>query len=174
MKSLRDFIKESLEDKDIQNLEVIYEMGYREPIVIQAPETYSEDDLTLYFQDKVFEQLPGGKKLAQKFFGSNASKLIDVHIEYDSFQRDGDWDDNIDLEWDNEYDTKNSEKNELSYFVLDDVKYILSFESFKIKVENEGDIDNILHKIFDVTESSSMNEYPINLKLYNFKYDAQV
>lgn len=174
MKSLRDLIKESLEDKDIQNLEVIYQMGYQEPIVIKAPETYSEDDITLYLQDKIFEELPGGKKLSQKFFGVNAKKLIDVHIEYDSFQRDGDWDDNVDIDWDNEYDTKNSDDNELSYFVLDDVKYILSFESFKIKVENDGDINKILHKIFDVTESSSMNEYPINLKLLDFKYDAQV
>ena len=173
MKSLTDLIKESLEDKDIQNLEVIYNMGYQESIVIKAPETYSEDDITLYLQDKVFGELPGGNKLSQKFFGANAEKLIDVHIEYDSFQRDADYDDKIDIDWDNEYDTKNSNDSELSYFILDNVKYILTFESFKIKVENTGDIDKILHKIFDMTESSTLNNYPINLKLSDFKYDAQ-
>lgn len=174
MKTLRQFIKESLEDKDIQDLEVVYQVNHTEPVVLQAPTNYSEDDLTMYLQDKVFEELPGSKKLSEKFFGANASKLIDVHFEYDSFQRDNDYDDNIDFEWDNSYDTGNSDKDDLSLFVLDDLKYILTFESFTIKVENDNDIDNILHKIFDVTNSSNINKYPLNLEIKNFDYKASV
>lgn len=173
MISLLDFIKESLEDNDIQNLEVTYNMNNQEPIIVEAPETYSEDDVTLYIQDVVFDSLPGGKDMVEKFFGVNAKKLIDVHIEYDTFQHSNECDNQIDIKWDNKFNIKNSSEDSLSYFSISDVKYILTFESFTIKKEDNSDVNEILTKIFSVTESSLINKYPISIKLSNVKFDEQ-
>ena len=178
MIDLIKYIKEALERKDIQNLTVYYDMNHSDDIVLQAPDTMSEDDLTQYLGDRLLNDYPTSKEKAKKFFGQNYNKIIDAHFEYESFtKRKTDKNDEFNLTWDNEYTTKNYDKIDLVTCVFVNMKYVIQFESFGIKVENDTDIDENLKKIFEVTESNKTNEYPIDITLNEekpFEYDDKI
>lgn len=178
MKGLVQFIYEELMNKELQDLLVCYSMKNGENIIVQAPDTFSEDDLIQYLSDRLFEEYPAGKNTAEDFFGANAEKIIDVYFEYKSFKKEtneehGDFD----LAWDNKYSSKNFEEDDLTTFILEEVTYNIHFESFSMKTESDTDIDKDLYKIFEVTESNKTNEYPIELKLADkkpFDYKAKI
>lgn len=174
MKSLKQFIKESFDENEVQDLVVTYSICDGKYIKLYAPRTYSEDDIVSYLSDLILEKSPIGKKYINKFFGTNADKIIDVHLEYYNFVRDCEGGD-VFTEWDGSYDNKKYDNDEMIYYRLDDVKMVVQFESFLLKVENSTDVDQILHKIFDNTESSNINKWYCNITLSKdnpFEYNA--
>ena len=56
MKSLQKFINESLENSTLQNVNVKYNVEPSE-FVVEVPVSYSEDDITIYMGDKLFNNL---------------------------------------------------------------------------------------------------------------------
>lgn len=165
MKSLIQFIKESYEDKQISNLFVYYDINNGKDVFVNAPETYSEDDLTLYLGDRWFKEFPGQTEQTRRIMGNNADKIIDMHFEYSSFKHIDKTNNKVNVDWNNEYDTKNSDNSNLNTFVLSNLKFVIQFETFNIKVEKEENIDNDLLYILKTTESSSLNQYPIDVFL---------
>lgn len=162
MISLSDYLFEAMKSETISDLKVIYKV--EESVTIQAPSIYSEDNVLTYLQDKTFEELPGSNKSIKKFFGSNYNKLIDVYFEYDGFERKENYDKDLTIEWDEQYDNREDLSNELSIFIFNNIKYVLVFEDFEIKTSGEN-LDSILDKIFKNCESSIINKYPLELKL---------
>lgn len=165
MKTLKEYINEAYENNEIQDLKVVYNIEQGKDIWLYAPNQYSEDDITIYLGDVIFEDAPAGSKNASKLFGSNADKIIDVYLEYDEFKHDNSYSGDVFSEWDNKYDTKNSDEDDMGYFLLRNVRYIINFESFSLKVENQTDVDNVLNKIFKATESSSIHQWKCNITL---------
>ena len=162
-KSLVQFIKEGLNSLNILNLIVKYQVE-PEKIVCKAPVNYTEDKVIQYLQDLWFAQLPGGQENIEKIFGKNSDHLIDTYLEYDRFSHSkhemkGD----KLIDWNSKMDPDND--HELEYFLISNVKYCLSFESFELKVNPGDDIEQIVEDIFKSYESNAMNEYPIEIKL---------
>lgn len=171
MKSLKNYIYESVEEFRVSDLEVNYTVQPEE-IFLQAPEVFQESDIQQYMDDMWINSLPSGQDNSEKFFGKNYYNIIDAHFEYDTFEH-------IDVEpkdyikWDSKYDDKKTrDEVKLDYFKIKNLKYIISFDKFDLVDVKEDEVDEKIKNIFKATESNDANDYPIEIKFNedNIKY----
>lgn len=171
MKSLKNYIYESVEEFRVSDLEVNY-MVQPEEIILQAPEVFQESDIQQYMDDMWINSLPSGQDNSEKFFGKNYSNIIDANFEYDTFEH-------IDVEpkdyikWDSKYDDKKTRDDvKLDYFKIKNLKYIITFDKFDLVDVKEDEVDEKIKNIFKATESNDANDYPIEIKFDedNIKY----
>ena len=166
MKNLSQYIKEELEPKIVKNVKVIFDV-LPNPLVITAPETYSESDLQIYLGDVLYKELPAENEECKKLLGKNVDSINDAYFEYGKFEHIDDEynEDEVNLKWDSYYDDKIKEDVKIDAFKLHDLKYIILFDEFELR-DNSDDLKYILNSIFTKFDSSSINKYPVKIK-YN-------
>ena len=173
MKSIIQFIKEEYNDYRVKNLEVPYIVNPKEDyIVFKVPEVWSEDDFQIYIQDMYLNDMPGGEDHCEDFFGANSENIFDVIFEYDKYEKSDDTDEENFVEYDTNYDSKIKDDAKFCYIKLEQLRYIIKFDEFDLKVESIEDIGKTLIEIFKHCESSKENEWPLEIVLdeKNIKY----
>lgn len=162
MKTLKAYINEAIDIYRINEVIATYFVNPNK-IILQCPSNYSESDIQIYIDDLWIDKLPSNKEYANKFFGVNADSIVDVHFEYDSFEH-------IDItpedfiEWDASYDANNASGKDLNYFVIKNLKYIITFDKFDLTNVDDNNVKYELYKIFESANSNSINKYPIEIK----------
>ena len=131
---------------------------------MQAPETFQESDIQQYIDDMWLNALPSSQDYSEKFFGKNNDNISDVHFEYDTFEH-------IDIEpkeyitWDPKFDAnKTKDDVALEYFKIKNLKYIITFDRFDMVDVDDNNVEEKLIDLFRATESSKVNEYPIEIQ----------
>lgn len=163
MKDLVTFIKEAVDTYRLNNVEATY-IVEPEEIIIQAPETFQENDIQQYMDDRWLVQLPSNADYAKDFFGSNMDNIYDAHFEYDSFEHI-DIEPRYYIEWDVKYDVKKTKDDvKLDYFRIKNLKYIISFDRFDMVGVDDDTVDEKLKDAFRAAESNDNNEWPIEIK----------
>ena len=166
MKSIVRYIKEEYNDYRVKNLSVPYIVNPENDfIVFKVPEIWSEDDFQIYIQDLYLNELPGGEDHANEFFGKNSENIFDTVFEYEKYEKSEDTDEEDFIEYDNNYDSKVKDDAKFAYVKLEKLRYIIKFDEFDLKDESIEDIDKTLIEIFQQCESSTKNEWPIEIKL---------
>jgi hypothetical protein len=165
MKSLQKFINESLENSTLQNVNVKYNVEPSE-FVVEVPVSYSEDDITIYMGDKLFNNLPADKQYSKQFFGKNEEHIFDVYFEYDGFGHSENInDEEANLEWDSHYDNSIKSDTELVHCKFTNLKYVISFDKFELLNNEDKDEKTTLNDIFQATVSNNNNEYSLKISL---------
>lgn len=162
MKTLVQFLKEALDVYRLNEVVATY-LVQPEEIIIQAPETYQENDIQAYMDDKWLVKLPSFEDYSEKFFGTNNESIIDVYFEYDTFEH-------IDIEprdyieWDPKLDSKKTDKDtKLDYFKITNLKYVISFDRFDLVGVDDDTVKDKLIDIFKAAESNKVNKWPIEI-----------
>lgn len=174
MKTLNQFISEQLTTYRVVDLEIVYLCKPDEKyITFEVPEAYTEDNFTLYLQDKYLNDLPGNTNNSKELFKKNSAKIYDALFEYDKYEKSDKSDEEY-IEFDVNLDSNfhKDEDEKFSYIKVYGLRYILKFESFDLNVESVDDIKDTLIDIFKAYESNDGNEYPIEISLdeENIKY----
>lgn len=165
MKRLSDYIYESIDVLRLNEVTIKYTVNPEEYIV-QVPNSYSEDDTTIYMGDKLFTNCPSSEDHANDFFGKNADNIFDVYFEYDGFEHNDSLNDKSpNLEWDAHYDKNVSEDAELINYKFDNLMLVIKFDRFDMTNTDEYHIKETLEKIFMATVSNDYNEYNLDLSL---------
>lgn len=175
MKKLSEFIKESYEDKLINNVKVVFNV-YPEEFYINAPETYSESDIQIYLIDRLLPELPSEDRKYSKLLGKNDNNISDSYFEYEKFEhfpKENSKDIELNIEWEKEYDENNDES--LDIFKLTKLKYIITFDEFEYKDEENSNSKDTINQIFSKFDSSNINKYPVEIKFDSslLKYDEK-
>ena len=168
MKSLVQYIKEEYESKTISNVKAVFTVSPEE-FYINAPTTYSESDLQIYLVDRLLPELPSENKKYSNLLGKNVQNISDSYFEYDKFEHlTEDKDIELNLEWDDEYDSTKNKEESLDTYKFTNLKYIIMFDEFELLTEdtNEEAIKKTIDEIFLKLDSSNINKYPIDIK-YN-------
>lgn len=169
MRKLSEFIKrhinESFDKMVVSNINGVFIVNDKKPVVISAPATYNESDVQIYLDDVLLKEYPGDNTNAENFFGKdNVDNIIDTYFEYSKFERVDNYDGELTLEWDSHYDNNVNDKTEMGYFTLYDVKYIIKFSEFLLNAQDEQhalkDIEDLLRR----SESNYLNKYKVDIK----------
>lgn len=172
MKSLRNFIFEEYETYRVKNLEVPFNVNIdNDYITFKMPEIYSEDDFQIYLQDMYLKDLPGSEDHAQDFFGDNSESIFDVVFEYDKYEKSNEEEKDF-IDWNTNYDSKVKSDDEFAYVKIFGLKYIIKFDNFDLKEENQDQIHDTLVDIFKTCENTKEHDWPLKLTLdeKNIKY----
>lgn len=172
MKSLRNFIFEKYETYRVKNLEVPFNINIdNDYITFKVPEIYSEDDFQIYLQDMYLKDLPGSEDNAQDFFGDNSESIFDVVFEYDKYEKSNEEEKDF-IDWNTNYDSKVKSDDEFAYVKIFGMKYIIKFDNFDLKEENQDQINDTLIDIFKTCENTKEHDWPLKLTLdeKNIKY----
>ena len=171
MKSLLMYIKESMSERVINNLEVTYAVDNNDTY-IDCPETYQEDDIHQYIDDLLLEQMPSNQDVAKKYFHNNVKYINDAYFEYDGFQRLSYKKDTVDIEYDKELGKDVPEDVKIVTFKLTGLKFKMLFSKFELMLNDENDsIEDVIGKIFSAYESNDYNDTDIKFKYVNCEYD---
>lgn len=168
MKSLTQYLYESSSSNiTLSELKAIWNVTTK--VAFQIPNDYSDDDFTQYISDLLLEDMPTGDDYAKKFFGVNSDNLIDTTFQYtkSNDQENIPNDRNIKLiEFDNSKDDNFSGNNEdLRWRIIDDLQLVAMFDNFVVNNTSSENLKQDLYQIFKVTNSSSINKYPIDLEI---------
>ena len=163
MKSLLQKISEAVDTYRLNEVVATYNVEPQE-IILQAPESFQESDIQQYMDDMWLNALPSGQDNSERLFGTNFENISDVHFEYDTFEH-------IDvepkeyIEWNPKFDVKKTDKNvKLEYFKITNLKYIINFDRFDMIDVTDDTVEEKLKNIFKSSESSKINEYPIEIE----------
>lgn len=173
MKSLKQFILEEFETVNIKDLTISYICNTNGTMIFNVPDVFSEDDFTLYIQDKYFNDLPASENKAKEFFGKNALKIYDVIFEYDSYEKSDDLKSDDAVEWDTNINKSHNDDEKFTYVKVSGLKYVVKFDDFDIEEKNSNDTNYNLKLIFNRCNSSyTNNQWPIKLTFdeKNIKY----
>lgn len=171
--SLKKYICEG-EDITKDNVEATWNGPSK--LYVEAPITYSESDVQIYLDDMMLDKMPGSNNKSQALFGSNHNNIADVYFEYDSMVEAIGVKQKPDIEWDSRYDTNNvDDTTEMHILCIENLRYIISFESFKLVNVSDDQVDFELIKIFNAANSSNTNVYPIKITFDNesLEYDGK-
>lgn len=164
MKHLRKFLNEKLEPTHAENLKLVFK-AKKDKLSFSVPETYSENDFQIYLNDRFLDDFPSGPDNANRFFGKNAENIDDAYFEYKSFTKmslDA-YNSEVDVEWDSKYD-ESKKDTKLSVYVVSKLSYTILIDDFELMSNNNGDdIDTLIEKVGNATESSELNKYPIDI-----------
>lgn len=162
MKSLVQFLKESVEAFRVTDLEATYTVQPEE-VILQAPDHFQESDIQQYIDDKWLSDLPTSEETREELFGANADNISDAHFEYDTFEH-MDVEPRDYIEWDTEFDPKGGkEEQTLGYFRLKNVRYIVNFDQFDLVDVDEDNVDEKLIEFFKTTESNKTHEWAVEI-----------
>lgn len=179
MKTLYDYIFEELENFEILDLNVYFNIicNNNNILIIEALNKFSESDLQIYLDDELLQKFPSKRDLAQKFFGKNVDYIYDAYIEYDKFEHISkeENNENVDLEWNNRYENTTKDEQDLGIFKIYNPRYVIKFEKFELKESDKDDINKSLIDIFKRAESNNLNNYPVQLKFdeKNIEYNDE-
>ncbi len=162
MKSIKQYIYEAVEEYRLNYIKATYNVQ-PETLIIQAPETFQESDIQQYINDKWLPDLPSNEKYSEKFFGKNHNSISDIYFIYDSFEHITDIEPKDFIEWDPKYNKNSNDEIKLDYFKLKNLKYVIEFDRFDMVDTDDDDVKENLIKIFKVTDSSVINDYPIEI-----------
>lgn len=168
MKSLTQYLFEaSSSDITLSELKAIWNATF--VVAFQIPNDYSDDEFTQYLSDMLLEDMPTGGNYAKKFFGVNSDNIIDVVFQYTKSkdQENIPNDSRIKLiEFDNSKDDNFSGDNsDLQWRIIDDLQLVATFDDFIVNHTSSENLEQDLYQIFKVTNSSSINKYPIDLEI---------
>lgn len=168
MKSLIQYLSESsISDITLSELKAIWNVT--SVVAFQIPNDYSNDDFTQYMSDLLLEDMPTGDNYAKKFFGVNADNIIDVTFQYTKSKDQEDLPNNKKIkliEFDNTKDDNFSGDNsDLQWRIIDDLQLVATFDNFVVNNTSTENLKQELFQIFKVTNSSSINKYPIDLEI---------
>lgn len=168
MKSLTQYLFEaSSSDITLSELKAIWNVTTK--VAFQIPNDYSDDEFTQYLSDMLLEDMPTGDNYAKKFFGVNSDNIIDVVFQYTKSkdQENIPNDSRIKLiEFDNSKDDNFSGSNsDLQWRIIDDLQLAAIFDDFIVNHTSAENLEQDLYQIFKVTNSSSINKYPIDLEI---------
>ena len=163
MKTFSKYINEDVDVYRLNEVKAVYDVDPQE-MIIQAPETYQENDVHQYIDDKYLQELPSFTDYAEKLFGKNCDNISDAYFEYDTFEHlsvePKDY-----IEFETKLDSKNtSEDVKLDYFKLTNVRYIILFDRFDLIDVDDDTVKEKLVDIFVAAESNNENEWPIEIK----------
>ena len=171
MKTLLMYIKESMSERVIDNLEVTYTVD-KNDTYIDCPETYQEDDIHQYIDDLLLEQMPSNQDIAKKYFHNNMKYINDAYFEYDGFQRLSYKKDTVDIEYDKEFGKDVPEDVKIVTFKLTGLKFKMLFSKFELMLNDENDsVEDVIGKIFSAYESNDYNDTDIKFKYVDCEYD---
>ena len=171
MKSLKEFILEELSKITVKNLEVIF-VTDSENLLIQVPDNYNEDNISLYLDDNCLKDMPSEIKNAQELFGEeNSQNIIDAYFEYSNMSVPQDATEKPDLEWDKRYDNKVDKNANLVLYSLDNFQYKILFDEFVISNSLDKELEEILKDIFLNAESNKLHPWAFNIKLDKINFD---
>ena len=171
MKTLLMYIKESMSERVIDNLEVTYTVD-KNDTYIDCPETYQEDDIHQYIDDLLLEQMPSNQDIAKKYFHNNMKYINDAYFEYDGFQRLSYKKDTVDIEYDKEVGKDVPEDVKIVTFKLTGLKFKMLFSKFELMLNDENDsVEDVIGKIFSAYESNDYNDTDIKFKYVDCEYD---
>ena len=173
MKNLKTYILETNElyVYRLNEVTVTYDCNPKK-LTIQAPESYQESDIQQYLNDLILNNLPSGQDYSERFFGRNCDNIYDAYFEYDKFEHlDKESSKSkhniINIEWDPEYDIKTFNDDDIDIFRLTNLRYIIKFDRFDLVDVDDDNVYDTLCKIFGVTVSNNVNQYPIEISLDN-------
>lgn len=178
MRTLQEYIEKSVTHHISGRLNEAYDV-YRlnevivkydvvpEDYIVQAPSTYTEDNITLFMADKLFNNVPSSADNADKFFGKNADNIFDVYFEYDGFEHNDETNrKEPNLEWDSHYDKNiNNQDVDLENFKLIRLKLVVKFDRFDIQYGSDDNAPKVLEEVFMATVSNDENKYSLELTL---------
>lgn len=168
MKSLTQYLFEaSSSDITLSELKAIWNVTTK--VAFQIPNDYSDDEFTQYLSDMLLEDMPTGDNCAKKFFGVNSDNIIDVVFQYTKSkdQENIPNDSRIKLiEFDNSKDDNFlGDNSDLQWRIIDDLQLVATFDDFIVNHTSSKNLEQDLYQIFKVTNSSSINKYPIDLEI---------
>lgn len=168
MKSLIQYLSEAaISDITLSELKAIWNVT--SVVAFQIPNGYSDDDFIQYLSDLLLEDMPTGDNYIKKFFGVNADNIIDVTFQYTKSKDQEDLPNNNKIkliEFDNTKDDNFSGDNsDLQWRIIDDLQLVATFDNFVVNNTSSQNIKQDLYQIFKVTNSSSINKYPIDLEI---------
>lgn len=165
MKSFNQYIKEEFELYGVKNLEVVFDCNPKDKFIeFEVPDTYSEDNFQIYLQDRYLKELPGDEKRAEQFFGKNKKYIFDVFFLYNKYDKSEEQKSDHPIEFIEGYDTRD-DSPKFVYVRVEDLRYIIKFETFEYKCEDVNDTKDILVDIFKTCESNTINKFPIDIVL---------
>lgn len=164
MKSINQYIIEALENKRLNEVVVKYDCNPSD-FYVQCPDSFQENDVVQYMNDKLLNELPSSQKYSETFFGKNADNIYDTYFEYDGFEK-SDSDEKPNLEWDPHYSVKKmNDGDELVSYCVKNLTYTIKFDRFDLENVSNNNVQEILNKIFNATVSNEANQYPVELTL---------
>lgn len=162
MKTLLTYIIESgYKNYRLNNVKVIYDCP--KDLYIQVPNSFSEDNIQLYLDDRFLIDMPSGVNYVDEFFGTNADNIADVYFEYESCKEIENK--KPDIEFDSKYNNDESEDDNLIVYHITNLKYVIIFDRFDILNGNDDNVKDTLDSIFNRTVSNNINEYPFEITL---------
>ena len=170
MKNLVTYLKESFEQKSVNNLEVTYKCAKNE-VFIDCPETFQEDDIHQYIDDLLLEQMPSNPDIAQKFFRDNVKYINDAYFEYDGFQRLSYKKDDVDITYNDELGKDTPEEIKIVTFKLMNLRFKMLFTKFDFMIDDNEDINETLDNIFRAYESNDYNDTTVKFEYDSCKFD---
>lgn len=173
MKSLLKYIIEAMGSVDIEvkNVKITYIPRDKKDIIVQVPEDFDENKIQLYIDDVCLQNMPSGEQNIEEMFGKdNAIRLSDAYFEYDKISVPTDGTVEPDIKYESNKSSDDSTEN-LTVYSIDNLKYIVTFDSFTILNTKESEIDDILEKVIKETESSKLHEWAIEIKLDKIEHE---
>lgn len=173
MKSLVQFIREQEEPEQItiKNLEVTYTTK-SENLLVQVPDNYNEDNISLYLDDTCMKNMPSEQDNAIELFGEeNAQHITDAYFEYENLTVPVDATEEPDIEWNKRYDNNVDRSAKLMVYSLDGFTYKIVFDEFVISDMMNKNLNNILKDIFTSAEGNHENHWEIDIKLKDITFD---
>ena len=94
-------------------------------------------------------ELPSEDRKYSKLLGKNDNNISDSYFEYEKFEhfpKENSKDIELNIEWEKEYDENNDES--LDIFKLTKLKYIITFDEFEYKDEENSNSEDTINQIF--------------------------
>ena len=170
MKNWVTYLKESFEQKSVNNLEVTYKCVKNE-VFIDCPETFQEDDIHQYIDDLLLEQMPSNQDIAQKFFRDNVKYINDAYFEYDGFQRLSYKKDNVDITYNDELGKDTQEEIKIVTFKLMNLRFKMLFTKFDFMIDDNEDINVTLDNLFIAYDSIDYIDTDFKFEYDSCKFD---
>lgn len=173
-KKLIDYLMEAMESsgdsEELKNLKVIYK-GKDKDLIIQVPDSYSEDDIRMYLDNISQDNMPIGEEYRGEIFGEdNAKEITDAYFEYDNLNVPNDSTSEPDIEWDKKFDVKSDKEVSLKLYILTNIKYIIEFAKFILINTSEFEVDENLEKILKNSESNDLHEWLFPIVIDKFEH----
>lgn len=170
MKELVSYLKESMKLFEenvtirLNDFEVSWQV--KDPVnhggtfILELPEDYSDDDISQYLNNAMFEIMPTGEDLAKKYFGGgNAEHIIDARFEYEDKKEVTDNSKHVTLDYDKSQDDQYKGSDDIKKYELVNLRFIVDFEYFDVTNTSDDGLQYDLWDIFRRTRSSNNTKY---------------
>ena len=129
------------------------------------------DNVTYYFESATGILTIQGSGPMWNAQRDEKGKLIRT-FEYDKYEKSNEEEKDF-IDWNTNYDDKvNSDEDKFAYVKIYGLRYIIKFDNFDLKEENEDQIHDTLVDIFKTCENTKEHDWPLQITLdeKNIKY----